>query len=83
MPNEAEARLAALENTVRELQDKARKSDRTILYLLTLLLSAAHELGLEKEVVSRLMKNSVGELDNILGHQEFRKIMKSVQGESA
>jgi hypothetical protein len=80
MPKEAEARLAALENAVRELQEKIRKGERTVLYLLTLLLSAARELGLEKEVLSRLMKDSVGDLDKILGHQEFRKIMKNVQG---
>lgn len=80
MPKEADARLAALENAVRELQEKAKKGERTVLYLLTLLLSAARELGLEKEVVSRLMKDSVGDLDKILGRQEFRKIMKNVQG---
>jgi len=74
------ARLDALEKALRAAQQDGRKNERSLIYVISLFISAANEMGLTKEAIGRLLSGCMEDVDRVMQKHEFRGIIRGIQG---
>jgi|GEM_PF-4722052 len=78
--SEFEHRIKALEKIIREQQTAIKNLRRSVIATLSLMISLAEEPQINKESLTRLMKESMKDAEKVLEKNEFGKIMTGLGG---
>ena len=70
--------LKSLEKSIKVLQEELREQKETTIYMLSIIVLLAKELGLTKSRLSELSREAMKNLPKDMENQEFGKIMKGL-----
>lgn len=77
--DELEDRIRNLEKLTKEHQEDLKRTEKSIVYLISLIITAARETGMTKDTIAKLLDEALSGIGSVISKQQFRRIIRSIR----